>query len=159
MTTIDLLGSPTARLVLYLPHSPQGAERFACAPTAQAVMAANSNHWRKIITLLAKVSSPVANDWRGFRDETLFADTALCFSPHLRSGPCWHWIAGQANLARFAGLEHQARALPEDGAIAVDAKQKLLLSPYPDYRQLSNARVERIRDALTQAGFYAERLA
>lgn len=155
MSAPDFLGSPAARLVLYLPHRPEGLENFCHAPSAQAIVAANSNHWRKIINLLAKVASPVEDVWRVFRDHDLFAHTALCFSPFLQPGACWHWIAGQANLARFGALAGQPEALAGDGDIAVDGKRRLLLSPYPDYRQLSNARVSRMRSVLAQSGFYA----
>ena len=151
---MDYLGPVPARLVLYLPHRPEGLASFAHAPSAQAVIAANSNHWRKIVTLLAKVACPVAEDWRSFRDDHLFAQTALCFSPTLKTGGGWHWVAGQANLQRFASLDQDARGLPEDGDIAVDWARRVLLSPYPDYRQLSNQRVSLIRDVLAQAGFY-----
>ncbi|MZR63930.1 hypothetical protein [Alcanivorax sp. DP30] len=155
MTSIDFLGNPDARLVLYLPHRPAGLDSFAHAPSAEVIVAANSNHWRKIINLLAKVVSPVADDWRAFRDSRLFNEAALCFAPEVGGQEGWHWIAGQANRERFAGFECQARTLPDDTGIAVDWPRKLLLSPYPDYRQLSNQRVERIRALLGQAGFYA----
>lgn len=154
MSVTHYLGSSCARLVLYLPHRPEGLEGFQHAPSAQAIIAANSNHWRKIITLLAKVACPSASDWRRFRDEQLFAETALCFSPELRPEECWHWIAGQANLQRFTGFECLPPALGDDPVIAVDASRKLLLSPYPDYRQLSNARVVRIREQLALSGFF-----
>lgn len=154
MTSIDFLGNPSARLVLYLPHRPEGLDSFAHAPSAGEIVAANSNHWRKIINLLAKVASPQEDDWRRFRDSDLFEHAALCFEPALKEGGCWHWIAGQANLQRFVSPDHHAAVLPEDAEIAVDGARRLLLSPYPDYRQLSNQRVARIREALAQAGFY-----
>lgn len=157
MSAPDYLGAPCARLILYLPHRPEGSEAGWRVPTAQGIIAVNSNHWRKILTLLAKVASPVAGQWRGFRDSELFVETALCFQPELQRGDRWHWIAGQANLQRFARVEQGGLTHPEDSQIAVDVRRKLLLSPYPDYRQLSNARVARIRGMLAQSGFYAEK--
>ena len=117
-------------------------------PDVGALVAANSNHWRKILNLLAKVACPVAEDWRRYRDQVLFQETALCFAPVLAQGPCWHWIGGKENLLRFTGLRHCARPLHGAAEIAVDPQRRLLLTPYPDYRQLSNARVEQVRRIL-----------
>ena len=158
MNPADDLGAADARIVLYLPHRPEGLASYQHAPSAQAITAANSNHWRKILALLAKVASPCQEDWRGFRDGPLFVEAALCFQPRLKRAECWHWIAGQANLQRFCALEQQAVALEDDPEVAVDVQRKLLLSPYPDYRQLSNARVARMRDALGKSGFYSHGL-
>ena len=157
LMSMDYLGAESARLVLYLPHRPEGLERFCHAPLAQAIVAANSNHWRKIINLLAKVASPVAQDWRVFRDGALFERTALCFVPELQAGEGWHWIAGQANLQRFSSFELDACPALEDPDVALDEGRRVLITPYPDYRQISNARVVRIRALLERAGFYADR--
>ena len=154
MTSCDILGSATARLILYLPHRPVGLETFAETPTAQAVTEANSNHWRKIINLLAKVASPEGGDWRRYRDHALFTQTAICFAPQLLPAAGWHWIAGKENLHRFEGLAHQATPIDAVGRLNMDVARRLLLSPYPDYRQLSNERVAVVREALVGAGFY-----
>lgn len=150
----DYLGAAHPRLVLYLPHRPNGLAQFADAPSAPALVAANSNHWRKIATLLAKVASPEADDWRRFRDEELFRSTAFCFAPELIDTAGWHWIGGRDNLARFENLSHHAEPLTDGPQVSVDADRHLLLTPYPDYRQLSNAVVQRIRSALDRCGFY-----
>lgn len=150
----DDLGARNPRLVLYLPHRPNGLAQLVDSPTARALTAANSNHWRKIVTLLAKLASPVADDWRTFRDDGLFRHTALCFAPTLTDGPGWHWIGGQDNLERFATLTHQAQPWVGHPDIRIDPGRRLLLTPYPDYRQISNARVNQIRSALAHCGFY-----
>ena len=118
-------------------------------------MAANSNHWRKIVNLLAKVACPVAQEWRHYRDTSLFQKSALCFTPALANGECWHWIGGKENLLRFAGLPHRARPLDRAPGVFVDAERRLLLTPYPDYRQLSNALVAQLRLSLEEQGFYS----
>lgn len=151
----DHIGSPSPLLVLYLPHRPNGLAQLMETPSAQALIEANSNHWRKIVTLLAKVASPVADDWRGFRDDGLFRHTALCFAPELLSDATWHWIGGRDNLQRFNGLRHSARPLAGRPEVSVDPDKRLLLTPYPDYRQLSNAVVASIRSTLDRDGFYA----
>ncbi|TBW57680.1 hypothetical protein EZI54_06495 [Marinobacter halodurans] len=154
MTNADYLGTTQPRLVLYLPHRPNGLEQLAVDPNAGDLIAANSNHWRKIVTLLAKIASPTAGDWRAFRDTGLFRQTALCFAPELIDGHTWHWIGGKDNLLRFGTLVHNAEPLAGCPEVALDPGRKLLLTPYPDYRQLSNAVVGQIRAALSEQAFY-----
>ncbi|WP_203141396.1 DUF6942 family protein [Marinobacter mangrovi] len=154
MTNADFLGTAQPRLVLYLPHRPNRLAQLAVDPNAGDLIDANSNHWRKIVTLLAKIASPAAGDWRAFRDTGLFRQTALCFAPELIGGPTWHWIGGKDNLQRFRTLAHNAEPLADCPEVAVDPDRKLLLTPYPDYRQLSNAVVEQIRGALSEHAFY-----
>lgn len=154
MPETDYLGSHRPRLVLYLPHRPNGLAQLVDAPDARALVAANSNHWRKIVTLLAKIACPDADGWRRFRDEALFQHTALCFAPALVNTGSWHWIGGRDNLQRFPALQHAARPLDDSPGVSIDPDRRLLLTPYPDYRQLSNALVSRIRLALAGRGFY-----
>lgn len=156
MPQTNQLGSNTPHLALYLPHRPNGLENLVDRPNTQALVTANSNHWRKIVTLLAKVAAPVAGDWRPFRDDQLFRNTALCFNPELNDQARWHWIGGKDNLARFSTLTHNAEPLAECPEVAIDRTLRLLLTPYPDYRQLSNQTVARIRAALAGLGFYDE---
>ena len=150
----DFLGTPQPTLTLYLPHRPEGLAELIDAPDAGRLMENNSNHWRKIVTLLAKVASP-QEDWRSFRDDALFAHTALCFTPHLEDVPGWHWIGGKDNLQRFNVEGLNAKRLRGAPEVALDAEKQVLLTPYPDYRQLSNATVAEIRKALGRSGFYA----
>ena len=154
MSPPDLLGAARPRIALYLPHRPNGLEKLVEAPSASALVAANTNHWRKIVTLLAKIASPEADDWRRFRDEELFIQTALCFTPGLIETAHWHWIGGKDNLQRFGDLGHHAIPLADCPEIFIDADKCLLLTPYPDYRQLSNALVARIRATLKEQDFY-----
>lgn len=154
MPLLDYLGSPQPQMVLYLPHRPNGLDELRPGPGAQALMAANSNHWRKIVTLLAKLASPDACEWRTFRDERLFRHTALCFAPAPVDSLAWHWIGGTNNLQRFQALNHNARPLADAPGVSVDAEKRLLLTPYPDYRQFSNRLVSQIRHLLHAEGFY-----
>ncbi|WP_226704396.1 DUF6942 family protein [Microbulbifer elongatus] len=153
MKELDYLGSPQPSLILYLPHRPEGLGQLVKTPDAGLLMENNSNHWRKIVTLLAKVASP-QQEWRGFRDNALFEHTALCFSARLREMPGWHWIGGKDNLQRFNIEGLNAKPLKEAPEVALDTEKHILLTPYPDYRQLSNATVDEIRKALGRVGFY-----
>lgn len=154
MPQADYLGSARPRLILYLPHRPNELEQLIIAPNTQALIEANSNHWRKIVNLLAKIACPVADDWRKFRDETLFQHIALCFTPRQVAADSWHWVGGKDNLERFTDLNHGARTLADCDDVAIDPEKRLLLTPYPDYRQLSNVLVSKIRRELGSQGFY-----
>lgn len=156
MSSPDILGAARPKLALYLPHRPNGLEQLMLAPCAEALVAGNSNHWRKIVTLLAKVASPEQDNWRRFRDEDLFLTTALCFTPGLLATADWHWIGGKDNLRRFADLKHEAQPLTECPQVQIDPEMRLLLTPYPDYRQLSNAVILELRSALEDQGFYQQ---
>ncbi|MDX1457193.1 MAG: hypothetical protein R3276_06365 [Marinobacter sp.] len=156
LSSPDYLGTSQPRLILYLPHRPNALAQLVEAPDALALVAANSNHWRKIITLLAKIASPQDKDWRRFRDDELFRQTALCFAPQLSENGTWHWIGGKDNLQRFGSLNHNALPLANCPDVAIDPELGLLLTPYPDYRQLSNAVVGHIRAALDILGLYGE---
>jgi len=134
MPDADYLGAARPTLILYLPHRPNGLEQLHQYPDAAELVAANSNHWRKIVNLLAKVACPVAQEWRHYRDTSLFQKSALCFAPALANGECWHWLGGMATLLRFAVLPHRARPLDRAPGVFVDAERRLLLTPYPDYR-------------------------
>ena len=131
MPSHDYLGSAHPQLVLYLPHRPDGLAQLRKHPDAGALVAVNSNHWRKIVTLLAKVASPVADDWRNFRDKALFQHTALCFAPTLIDASTWHWIGGKDNLQRFTSLKHQAHPITDSADVFLDPAKRLLLTPYP----------------------------
>ena len=156
MPSPDVLGAARPLVALYLPHRPNGLEQLVKYPSAGGLVAANSNHWRKIVNLLAKLASPRADDWRRFRDEELFAQTALCFTPGLLATADWHWIGGKENLRRFPDLKHNAQPLAECPQVQIDPEMHLLLTPYPDYRQLSNAVVLELRTALADLKFYSQ---
>jgi hypothetical protein len=109
-----------------------------------------SNHWRKIFNVSAKFlfelySTHVPLDsidtWQAYRETRLFqaeSHEALLFSP-----PCFdqtgliHIIAGKTYA--------QQLALPPltwlDEHFAINMEQRIIVCPYLDYRQLSNARI------------------
>lgn len=156
LSTPATFGSASPRMVLYLPHKPNAFDTLVKHPSVSTLLENNSNHWRKIVTLLAKICSPNADDWRRFRDSALFDDAAISISPSLSldDGKIWHWIGGKENLQRFTGLTLNADPLPDCKEVAIDQERRLLITPYPDYRQLSNTVVSTIRAALDSYGFY-----
>ncbi|TCK08782.1 DUF6942 family protein [Marinobacterium mangrovicola] len=150
------LGTPAPRLSVYIPHEPASIDACIADTRITTLLAQNSNHWRKIVNLAAKVASP-DDDWRSFRDAYFFNQVALVFAPELEQTDGWHWIGGKENQTRFGMTNLSASPLPGTDDLFVIPEQKLLLTPYPDYRQLSNQKVAMIREALETLGFYSVR--
>lgn len=112
-----------------------------------------SNHWRKAFNVYAKLlfdwhQLQCRNDlpatWQAYRDLELFqphSQEALLFSaPALDSNTkTIHIIAGKTYAAQLD--------LPPlvwlDSSFAINKEQRLLVAPYPDYRQLSNEKIAR----------------
>lgn len=111
-----------------------------------------SNHWRKAFNVYAKLlfdwyalmqRQDLPASWQEYRDLGLFQShsrEALVFSapvPDMRDGVV-HVIAGKTYAARLD--------LPPltwlDNYFAVNKEFRIIVAPYPDYRQLSNARIE-----------------
>src|SRR5690606_20053982 len=113
-----------------------------------------SNHWRKIFNVYAKFLfdwySRQAHDdlplsWQEYRDTRLFQSSsheALLFNaPQMNDdNHSFHIIAGKTYASTLL--------LPEltwlDAHFAVNKKSRIIVSPYPDYRQLTNERIARL---------------
>lgn len=113
-----------------------------------------SNHWRKVFNVYTKLlfdwyQSQSRNDlpdtWQSYRDLELFqshSQEALLFSaPQLnKNNKTIHVIAGKTYAAHLD--------LPPlvwlDPYFAINKEFRLIVAPYPDYRQLSNERIARL---------------
>lgn len=113
-----------------------------------------SNHWRKAFNVYAKLlfdwyqlqgHSDLPNTWQDYRDLELFqshSQEALLFSaPQLdKNNYAIHIIAGKTYAAQLV--------LPPlvwlDAYFAINKDQRVIVAPYPDYRQLSNERIARL---------------
>ncbi|WP_415895395.1 DUF6942 family protein [Neptuniibacter sp. PT34_22] len=107
------------------------------------------NHWRKIFNVSAKFLFELQSDvefktWQVLRDQSLFqaeSPIALLFSkPDLTEPNRIHIIAGKT-YAQALGLEN---LLWLDPYFAIDKDNKVIVCPYLDYRQLSNARISQL---------------
>lgn len=156
-TSTDLrLGSAKPRLSIYIPHLPEALDACRASDSISTLLENNSNHWRKIVTLAAKVAAPDP-DWRRFRDQQFLQQVALVFSSTLEPTPGWHWIGGRENQSRFGLNQPEVPALESTDDLFLIPDRKLLLTPYPDYRQLSNQKVAKIRQGLHALDFYSVR--
>ena len=126
----------------------------------QYISQQTSNHWRKIFNVSAKFlfelhsrqeaqhNQKVLRDasWQQFRDNSLFqahSNEALLFSPpNLNSRDAIQIIAGKT-YARELKLNN---LIWLDDYFAVNLSDRVIVCPYLDYRQLSNARIERLVD-------------
>ncbi len=124
------------------------------------IVANSSNHWRKAFNVLAKLmhALPVLPNtadsrWQTYRDTALLQATgneSLLFSaPRWREpaivAPPVHIIAGKTYAASLD--------LPPltwlDSYFAVNLSHQLVVAPYLDYRQLSNARIDQLAEIVT----------
>lgn len=160
-----LLGAQTAAVAFYLPTPPilpAAWDPMATDAVAQ-LMALNGNHWRKIITLMAKICAP-DEDWRTYRDRQLLKHHeiifigATTFSPHARR----HLVTGRAAADRLGLNEEDAMGIAGAPALKLlklkgtsnepsadePTEEKILLTPYLDYRQYPNKLVEVTRRCL-----------
>ena len=117
-----------------------------------------SNHWRKVFNVYAKLlfdwhqlqqQKNLPDTWQAYRDLELFqahSQEALLFSaPQFESdGNAIHIIAGKTYAAQLA--------LPPlvwlDAYFAINKEQRVIVAPYPDYRQLSNERIARLLELM-----------
>lgn len=113
-----------------------------------------SNHWRKAFNVYAKLlfdwyrlqnRKNLPDTWQAYRDLELFqshSHEALLFSsPQLdKNNHAIHIIAGKT-YATFLNLPPLVWL---DQYFAINKEFRLIVAPYPDYRQLSNERIARL---------------
>jgi hypothetical protein len=163
-TTAVGFGDQHAQFAVYLPHPPAMAA-YQQLSTMRPLLAGDidniyrhcGNGWRKIFNVYAKLvaalPSAVFNlrspdhSWQQYRDTQLLqahSGTALCFSAPLLPAPagCLQLIAGRTHAKHLL-----AQGMPADfywlnHEFAVDVAQQLLVTPFFDYRQLNNEKIQ-----------------
>lgn len=145
--SFTFIGGINPAIVMYLPNPPQCCQPFAPQkPNVSGLIAENGNHWRKILTIFAKLVC-VDNDWKKYRDEQLLqGKEQLCFNYLLQSGVDWHLIAGKATWQQMGYDCEQFRALDDKQTAFV--KDNILLLPYPDYRQFPNKLIDVVKSVM-----------
>jgi len=108
------------------------------------------NHWRKIINIYAKLcfSLDPADfmTWQSYRDSFLLSKhsrQALLFDDYIVTARenCISIICGKAHAMEILN-NHDLIWLDKD--FAVDATKTIIVTPYFDYRQLSNIKLEKL---------------
>lgn len=143
------IGNVLAKARVYLPNPPTLPLdwHWQQSGAAAALIAANSNHWRKILVICAKIFTP-DDDWRSFLQRGLFSQVALEIGATE--------LVTDSGIALIAGNEAAGKL-----NIASDAGQRLNGAPgiqrldqwrwkvpYLDYRQFPNASILLLRQAL-----------
>ncbi|WP_049723558.1 DUF6942 family protein [Gilvimarinus polysaccharolyticus] len=115
----------------------------------QHIVANTSNHWRKLFSVYAKFLYALGGQpgwperWQDYRDHRLLqagSGVALLFNKPDVARNAVHIVAGKTyaaelNLKGLAWL---------DMHFAINTQQRLIVSPYLDYRQLSNEKIAQL---------------
>ncbi|MEZ9198796.1 DUF6942 family protein [Shewanella sp. 10N.286.54.B9] len=147
-----MIGTEHASTCFYLPTPPKLTEKWNHLDTGatQALIELNGNHWRKILTIMAKI---VVNeqDWRQYRDVHLLKrDESIAIeAKKLSSNATRHIICGKEstdalmlNSAEFVPIDMQRTTLLKH------PHQAIYLCPYLDYRQFPNKQINLLRHSL-----------
>ncbi|WP_299008485.1 hypothetical protein [uncultured Shewanella sp.] len=149
-----LLGYKDAQYAFYLPNSPLLPQNWHHTQTdaIESIIQLNGNHWRKIFTIMAKITCQ-NHDWKTYRDQFLLKKNeqihinADILSPtaqiHIISGQS---AAEQLNL-NLKGFQHINSQTPQK---PLKVFQSQLLVPYLDYRQYPNVLIEDTRQYLNR---------
>lgn len=134
-----------ATKVFILPTPPKGdylVDEYGrlVAPDLANVINQDGNHWRKILTIMAKLCVSGEN-WRDYRDKDLLQTTeCILFNlPEVFDRKTVYFICGgkmQADMKQMKELT----SLDDKNLLKVH--NNIILCPYPDYRQFPNRLIE-----------------
>jgi len=134
-----------ANKVFILPTPPKGeysvdSNGHLALPLVTDIIAQDGNHWRKILTIMAKLSSSGA-DWRDYRDTQLLqtSECILFQLPTTFDTSKTYFVCGGQMQSKLVG-QRAFKALDEKALIRVHTN--LILCPYPDYRQFPNRLID-----------------
>lgn len=154
------LGASSPRLRVFIANTPPiepYASAKACSPVVMGELAhlvsQGSNHWRKLFNVLAKLQFELSQRQAGWSEQNhsswqTLRDQELLQKP----GQLQLWFGGLKPATQAIDLVcgkqfAQAQSLALEWQCAHFARspdRRLLVSPYPDYRQLTNARIEQL---------------
>ena len=116
----------------------------------ERVVAQTGNHWRKVFNLYAKLGfalDPAGfSSWQDYRDGLLLSAQsrqALLFDGLPRRSGCVTIVSGKTHAEKLGVM---AGAAPLQDGFFRQREARLIVSPYFDYRQLSNARLARLQE-------------
>ncbi|MDX2319954.1 MAG: hypothetical protein QNK26_05080 [Moritella sp.] len=161
------LGCAKFTFAVYLANTPNMLEyqdissvNSLVSGEVNAIGQACGNGWRKVFNVYAKLLYALnpadfdfaqrAPTWQQYRDSYLLqrgSATALLFSPPVLNANIQtiHIICGRTYAKQLlASGELQVNLIWLDDEFAIDVKNRLVVCPYFDYRQLSNIKIERL---------------
>jgi len=147
------LGSESFTVAIYMPNRPpldQYQHIGGLTPLVHGEIAEiarlTGNHWRKIFNVYAKLAFKLCAEgygsWQQLRDDSLLqpgSNYALLFSAPSFAENTIHIIAGKQHAHTLGVTESVVWV---DRYFAVNRAKRLIVSPYLDYRQLSDARID-----------------
>lgn len=160
-------GAYDAPIKIYIANRPQlddyphAKELRGLAAGEIAHIAKNtSNHWRKVFNVYAKFlfdwyllqgRKDLPSTWQEYREQELFqvhSQEALLFSrPSFNADQkTIHIIAGKTYAADLKLLS----LIWLDAYFAINKEHRLIVAPYPDYRQLSNGRIAHLIELMQE---------
>ncbi|MFT2098645.1 DUF6942 family protein [Marinomonas sp. 2405UD66-6] len=108
----------------------------------------NGNHWRKILTIMAKLTSPNYGEWREFRDKDLLKKVGVAFSiDQLTNVKGVLFIVGNTFREALPILD-SAQEVGDKHVAAFTLNR--VWCPYLDYRQFPNILIEAIRETILE---------
>lgn len=153
------VGDPSARFRVYIGNRPDFAGLATLSNIRplqngeiEQISRACGNGWRKVFNVYAKliyalpgVPNRTQPNWQSFRDNCLLqtgCGLSLLFSPpEFGLANTFHLVMGK-HYGLSLGLPEELEWL--DSEFAIVRKHNLVLCPYFDYRQLSNAKIIRL---------------
>ncbi len=169
MTTPTGIGDADFDMAIYIANRPPLEEyqklqgmRPLMSGEIQHIGQQTSNHWRKIFNVYAKLifqmNSHGFKSWQDYRDNRLLqadSKTALLFSPLDVShrSEAIRLVAGKTHAVGL-GLDIQAmeRAQADfSNDFAWDKVGRVIVTPYLDYRQLSNIKIDYLANKLIKS--------
>jgi hypothetical protein len=117
-------------------------------PNVSSLIELNGNHWRKIFTIMAKLTAPTYDSWKVFRDTELLTKVGIAFSlDQLCDYKGIVFIVGN----RFRDELPVADSAQEIGDVhASFVCLPYIWCPYLDYRQFPNALIEALREHILE---------
>lgn len=155
------LGPDNFSIALYIANRPELEDYLSlnCLRPMQPgeisyIAQETGNHWRKVFNVSAKFICQFLSDstdehelplsWQEYRDSILYqkhSSISLLFSPpQFTTENVIHIVAGHT-YARELGLNN---LIWLDDKFAINKSKQLIVCPYLDYRQLSNARIHQL---------------
>ena len=147
-----VIGTDQAHCCFYLPTPPQLIESWhhLVEDAIAHLISQNGNHWRKIVTIMAKLMVNEL-DWRQYRDQQLLKqhESIAIAAQSLQSTSTRHIICGkesaellQLDINEFEPLEVNSPTILKHRHDAI------YLCPYLDYRQFPNKQINLLRQSL-----------
>ncbi|WP_237524180.1 DUF6942 family protein [Shewanella sp. KX20019] len=147
-----MIGTELAGHCFYLPNPPVLPTNWGYRDidATQSLIELNGNHWRKILTIMAKIMVN-GQDWRQYRDiQLLKHKESIGFAASsLQPNSKVHIICGQEsaqglqlNINEFISINSQCNKLLKH------PQQAIYLCPYLDYRQFPNQQINQLREEL-----------